>query len=74
MAGHGRSSHLTICVLFRKTLRLETSAHAITFAILLLALYPGVQRNLFKEVVELWPKGSPNSVTVSVGNVNRLSV
>jgi cytochrome P450 len=48
----------------------ETSAHTLSFAITLLALYPDVQRKLFEEVVEVWPEGLPTSGAVSVRGTN----
>lgn len=37
----------------------ETSAHTLSFAIALLALYPNVQRKVYEEVVRMWPNGPP---------------
>jgi len=65
---------LTICVPVQRTFLLETSSRSLTFAILLLALYPDVQRKLYEEVVNVWPKGAPTSGTVLVGTVNKLSI
>ena len=64
----------TICILVHRTSLPETSAHSLTFAILLLALHPDVQRKLYEEVTEVWPKGNPNSDAVSVSNANKLSI
>ncbi|KAJ7665990.1 cytochrome P450 [Mycena polygramma] len=39
----------------------ETTAHSLSFAVALLALYPDVQRRLYEEALELWPSGFPTS-------------
>ncbi|KAJ7634646.1 cytochrome P450 [Roridomyces roridus] len=41
----------------------ETSAHALSFAIGLLALYPDVQDKIFKETLDVWPHGLPEIAT-----------
>ncbi|KAJ7108701.1 cytochrome P450 [Mycena epipterygia] len=43
----------------------ETSAHSVSFAVALLALYPDVQRKIYEEVLELWPSGSPTTASTS---------
>ncbi|KAJ7918450.1 cytochrome P450 [Mycena leptocephala] len=42
----------------------ETSAHSLSFAVALLALYPEVQRRVY-EAVELWPNGFPTSASTA---------
>ncbi|KIM91676.1 hypothetical protein PILCRDRAFT_58279, partial [Piloderma croceum F 1598] len=37
----------------------ETSAHTLSFALPLLAVYPNVQHKIFEEVLRLWPQGCP---------------
>ncbi|KAG7448724.1 cytochrome P450 [Guyanagaster necrorhizus] len=37
----------------------ETTAHTICFAVVLLALYPDVQRRVYEEVSKFWPEGAP---------------
>lgn len=39
----------------------ETSAHSLSFAVALLALYPDVQRKVYEEVSRLWPEGAPST-------------
>ncbi|KAJ8482549.1 hypothetical protein ONZ45_g14909 [Pleurotus djamor] len=39
----------------------ETSAHTVSYAMSLLALYPDVQRKVFEEASKLWPNGVPES-------------
>ncbi|KDQ57720.1 hypothetical protein JAAARDRAFT_35408 [Jaapia argillacea MUCL 33604] len=36
----------------------ETSAHALSFAIVLLALYPDAQQKIYEEAMEVWPEGT----------------
>ncbi|KAJ6564019.1 cytochrome P450 [Mycena capillaripes] len=35
----------------------KTSAHSLSFAIALLALYPDVQQKIYEEVLKVWPEG-----------------
>ncbi|KAL0959590.1 hypothetical protein HGRIS_011299 [Hohenbuehelia grisea] len=37
----------------------ETSAHTLSYAITLLALYPEIQQKVFEEAFKLWPNGVP---------------
>ncbi|KAJ7778095.1 cytochrome P450 [Mycena metata] len=43
----------------------ETSAHSLSFAVALLALYPDIQRKIFEEALQLWPDGVPTSASAS---------
>jgi len=43
----------------------ETTAHSLTFAMGLLALYPDVQRKMYEEALALWPNGSPTTASPS---------
>ncbi|KAJ6472655.1 cytochrome P450 [Mycena vulgaris] len=43
----------------------ETSAHSLTFAIGLLALYPDVQQKIYEETLRVWPNGCPTTATPS---------
>ncbi|KDQ58514.1 hypothetical protein JAAARDRAFT_34328 [Jaapia argillacea MUCL 33604] len=36
----------------------ETSAHALSFAIVLLALYPEAQQKIYEEAIQVWPEGT----------------
>ena len=42
-----------------QTFPIETSAHTLCFAVLLLALYPDEQNKVLQEVTNLWPNGAP---------------
>ncbi|KAJ6557960.1 cytochrome P450 [Mycena capillaripes] len=44
----------------------ETSAHSLSFAVALLALYPDVQRRIYEEALKLWPNGFPTTASTSV--------
>jgi len=37
----------------------ETTAHALCFAIVLLALHPDIQDRVYEEARQLWPDGLP---------------
>jgi hypothetical protein len=50
-------------------LLLETSSHALSFAITLLALYPDVQRRLYEEVLEIWPEGHLKDTDTAVRSI-----
>jgi len=39
----------------------ETSAHTLSFALPLLALYPETQHKIFEEVSRIWPQGCPGT-------------
>ncbi|KAJ7204837.1 cytochrome P450 [Mycena pura] len=43
----------------------ETSAHSLSFAVALLALYPDVQRRIYEEALRLWPDGVPTTASTS---------
>ncbi|KAJ7118625.1 cytochrome P450 [Mycena crocata] len=43
----------------------ETSAHSLSFAVALLALYPDVQRKIYEETLRIWPDGSPTNASPS---------
>ncbi|KAF7360213.1 Cytochrome P450 [Mycena venus] len=43
----------------------ETSAHSLSFAVGLLALYPAVQQKIYKETMRIWPDGCPTSASPS---------
>ncbi|KAF7360194.1 Cytochrome P450 [Mycena venus] len=43
----------------------ETTAHSMSFAIALLALYPDVQRKIYEEALMLWPDGAPTTASTS---------
>ncbi|KAJ7204838.1 cytochrome P450 [Mycena pura] len=43
----------------------ETSAHSLSFAVALLALYPDVQRRIYEEALRLWPDGVPTIASTS---------
>ncbi|KAJ6557982.1 cytochrome P450 [Mycena capillaripes] len=43
----------------------ETSAHSLSFAIALLALYPDVQQKIYEETARVWPDGCPTSTSLS---------
>ncbi|KAJ6487752.1 cytochrome P450 [Mycena sanguinolenta] len=39
----------------------ETTAHSLSFAVALLALYPDVQQRIYEEACALWPNGTPTA-------------
>jgi len=39
----------------------ETTAHTLSFAIILLSLHPEIQRTMYEEVCSVWPNGCPAS-------------
>ncbi|KAJ7247919.1 cytochrome P450, partial [Mycena haematopus] len=41
----------------------ETTAHSLSFAVALLALYPDVQRKIYEETHALWPDGAPTTAS-----------
>jgi len=43
----------------------ETSAHALSFAVAFLALYPDVQQKAYEETLEIWPDGCPTDASPS---------
>ncbi|KAJ7468028.1 cytochrome P450 [Mycena latifolia] len=43
----------------------ETSAHSLSFAVALLALYPDIQQQIFEETLRIWPDGCPTSASPS---------
>jgi len=43
----------------------ETSAHSLSFAVALLALYPEVQQKIFEEAMGIWPDGCPTTASPS---------
>ncbi|KAJ6582916.1 cytochrome P450 [Mycena vulgaris] len=43
----------------------ETSAHSLSFAVALLALYPDVQAKIYEEALRLWPTGCPTAASNS---------
>ncbi|KAJ6582970.1 cytochrome P450 [Mycena vulgaris] len=43
----------------------ETSSHALSFAVALLALYPDVQQTIYEESLRIWPDGCPTTVSPS---------
>ncbi|KAF7319130.1 F-box domain-containing protein [Mycena chlorophos] len=43
----------------------ETTAHTLTFAVGLLALYPQVQQKIYRETLALWPDGIPTLASTS---------
>ncbi|KAJ7461725.1 cytochrome P450 [Mycena galericulata] len=52
----------------------ETTAHSLTFAVGLLALYPNVQRKIYDEALKFWPSGpaaiaSPSTYKESMPNL-----
>jgi len=54
------------CLGIQLTPKSETSAHSLTFAVALLALYPNIQDRIYKETLEIWPDGCPSSASPSV--------
>ncbi|KAJ6557996.1 cytochrome P450, partial [Mycena capillaripes] len=48
----------------------ETSAHSLSFAIALLALYPDVQEKIYQETLATWPDGCPTTASPSVCNAD----
>src|SRR5437016_1208785 len=62
MVGNGYlNQHLSVQIL-----PIETSAHTLCFAVLLLAAHPDKQRKVFQEVNNLWPSGAPTSDSFTV--------
>jgi hypothetical protein len=45
----------------------ETSSHALSFAIMIIAFYPDIQRKIYEEVNRVWPNGPPALGQISVG-------
>ncbi|KAJ7185748.1 cytochrome P450 [Mycena filopes] len=43
----------------------ETSAHTLSFAIGLMALYPDVQQRIYEETTKIWPEGCPTTASAS---------
>ncbi|KAJ7668045.1 cytochrome P450 [Mycena rosella] len=43
----------------------ETSAHSLSFAMALLALYPAVQQKIYEETLKIWPDGFPSTASPS---------
>ncbi|KAF8162437.1 cytochrome P450 [Mycena galopus ATCC 62051] len=43
----------------------ETTAHSLSFAVALLALYPEAQHKIYEEARTLWPDGAPTVASVS---------
>ncbi|KAJ7468039.1 cytochrome P450 [Mycena latifolia] len=43
----------------------ETSAHALSFAVALLALYPDIQQKIYEETLRIWPEGCPTTASLS---------
>ncbi|KAF7351367.1 Cytochrome P450 [Mycena sanguinolenta] len=43
----------------------ETTAHSLSFAVALLALYPDVQQKIYEETCALWPDGTPTTASAS---------
>ncbi|KAF8186829.1 cytochrome P450 [Mycena galopus ATCC 62051] len=43
----------------------KTSAHSLSFAIALLALYPDIQQKIYEETLRAWPDGCPTSASPS---------
>jgi cytochrome P450 len=65
LAGHGRSP-LTRDESISDDCMLESSAHALSFALILLALHPDKQRKLYEEVANVWLEGAPTTGDTSV--------
>ncbi|KAG6820265.1 hypothetical protein H0H93_003095 [Arthromyces matolae] len=70
MVSESAEKHLTDDELLSNTFTFllaghETSAHSLCFSIVLLALYPEVQQQVFDEVIKLWPDGLPSSYAPS---------
>ncbi|KAJ7468042.1 cytochrome P450 [Mycena latifolia] len=43
----------------------QTSAHSLSFAVALLALYPDIQQKVYEETVKLWPSGCPTTASLA---------
>ncbi|KAJ7774471.1 cytochrome P450 [Mycena maculata] len=43
----------------------ETSAHSLSFAVALLALYPDAQQKIYEETLRVWPDGCPEAASPS---------
>lgn len=52
-----------------QTFLIETSAHTLCFAALLLALYPDTQEKVLQEITNLWPNGAPTLDSFTVGRI-----
>jgi hypothetical protein len=48
------------------TVSLDTMSNSLSFTILLIAMYPEVQRKIYEEVKRVWPNGSPSMGVTSV--------
>ncbi|KAI0322881.1 cytochrome P450 [Amylostereum chailletii] len=44
----------------------ETSAHALSFTFILLALYPDVQQKVYEEALQLWPDGKTSDSSYKI--------
>ena len=54
-------------LIFIQTFPIETSAHTLCFAALLLALHPDKQWKVLQEITNLWPNGAPTLDSFTVG-------
>lgn len=55
LAGFGKSTSITAAFFMLTPVAAETSSHTLSFAIMLLAIYPEAQKKMREEALHVWP-------------------